>query len=156
VDSPPQPPSHGEGGENTTALAPSDHASPYPVSRLAPPFGLVDLAREIQDADRVLGAVVGGQLEVIAEQIRGLQERARDILERADRAGQLHRAACNFRKRPGATYHLYRRPSGELYFSMLSPEDWGGSGTGGGPPHPFEGSYRLEVDMSWTRVDSAI
>jgi len=151
VDSPPQPPSRGEGGENTTALAPSDHASPYPVSRLAPPFELVDLAREIQDADRVLGAVVGGQLEVIADQIRSLQEKAKGILERAERAGELHRAACNFRKRAGAIYHLYRRTSGELYFSMLSPDEWGAS-----TPHPFEGSYRLEVDMSWTRVDSAI
>jgi len=130
---------------------PSDHASKYPVSRLAPPFELVDLAREIQDADRVLGAVVGGQLEVIAEQIRSLQEKAKGILERAERAGELHRAACNFRKRAGATYHLYRRTSGELYFSMLSPDEWGAS-----TPHPFEGSYRLEVDMSWTRVDSAI
>jgi hypothetical protein len=31
---------------------------------------------------------------------------------------------------------------------MLSPEDWRGH-----PPHAFEGSYRLEPDMSWTHVD---
>ena len=29
-----------------------DHSSPYPVSRLAPGFGLVDLAREIEQADQ--------------------------------------------------------------------------------------------------------
>ncbi len=33
---------------------------------------------------------------------------------------------------------------------MLSPEEWGGS-----PPHAFEGSYRLEVDMTWTPADEA-
>jgi hypothetical protein len=134
--------------EKATALTVPDRASPYPVSRLAPAFTLVDVAREIEDADRMLGAVVGGQLDVIAEQIRALQEKARTILDGAKRAADLHRAACNFRKRPGSTYHLYRRPNGEAYFSMLSPEEWGGS-----PPHAYEGSFRLEVDMSWTPID---
>ncbi|MBL9027615.1 MAG: DUF2452 domain-containing protein [Myxococcales bacterium] len=135
-------------GETTTALVPSDRAATYPVSRLGARIELLDVAREIQDADRMLGAVVGGQLDVIAEQIRSLQEKARSILERAREAGELHRAVCQFKKRPGAVYHLYRRTSGERYFSMLSPDEWGGS-----PPHPFEGSFRLEVDMSWTRID---
>lgn len=134
--------------EPTAALAVPDRASPYPVSRLAPAFDLVDIAREIQDADRVLGAVVGGQLDVIAEQIRALQDKARSLLARAERDGELHRATCQFKKRPGATYHLYRRPNGELFFSMISPAEWGAQ-----TPHPFEGSYRLELDMSFTRVD---
>lgn len=156
--SPPRPPSQSEGGatphetrtpdETSTALVPSDRASPYPVSRLGAPIELLDVAREIQDADRMLGAVVGGQLELIAEQIRTLQEKARAILERAQEAGDLHRASCQFKKRPGATYHLYRRPGGDRYFSMLSPDEWGGS-----PPHAYEGSYRLEIDMSWTRIE---
>ena len=42
-------------------------------------------------------------------------------------------------------YHLYERENGTLYFSMLSPDDWGGEA-----PHTFRGSYRLEADMSWT------
>lgn len=129
--------------------APSPRATSYPLSRLAPAFDLVDVAREIQEADRVLGAVVGGQLELIADQIRGLQAKAREILERAELAAELHRATCHFKKRPGHVYHLYRRPPGEAYLSMLSPEEWSGT-----PPHPFEGSYRLELDMSWSEVTS--
>ena len=39
-------------------------------------------------------------------------------------------------------------PVGSLYFSMLSPAEWGGRA-----PHPFEGSYRLEADMSWTPAE---
>lgn len=122
-------------------------ASPYPMSRLAPVHDLVDVAREIQQADAMLGAVVNNKVKMIAEQIRRLQEDARGILAAAERDGELHRVRCSFSKAPGQTYHVYRRPDGERYFSMLSPDDWRGA-----PPHAFEGSYRLEVDMSWSPV----
>jgi hypothetical protein len=124
--------------------------SPYPLSRLSAPHEIVSMAEEIAAADAVLSAVVGVELETIARQIRSLQEQAAAALRRAQRDAALHRAECRFRKLPGRVYHLYRagdRP----YFSLLSPEDWGGS-----PPHPFEGSFRLEVDMRWTPlVESA-
>lgn len=125
-------------------------ASPYPLSRLAPVHDLVDVAREIQEADRMLGTVTGSKLQLLARQIRALQEEARGILEAARRDADLHRASCSFQRRPGQTYHFYRRPDGALYISMLSPEDWRGA-----PPHPFAGSYRLEVDMSWTKAEDA-
>jgi hypothetical protein len=123
-------------------------ASPYPLSRLAPSFELVDIAREIQEADRLLGAVVGGQLQVIADQIRALQDQAHALMKRAEVDAKLHRAACTLKKRPGHIYHLYRRSEDDAYFSLLSPAEWGGQ-----PPHPYDGSYRLELDLSFTRVD---
>ncbi len=123
-------------------------ASPYPISRLAPVHDLIDVAREIQEADRMLGTVTGGKLQLLARQIRMLQEQARALLEQAHRDAELHRATCHFKRRPGHTYHFYRRPEGTVYVSMLSPEDWRGH-----PPHAFEGSYRLEHDMSWTRAE---
>lgn len=119
--------------------------SPYPVSRLAPVHDLVDTARQIAEADQVVATVVHAKLEVIAEQIRGLQAQAKAVLEAAADAADLHRAECRFRKRIGAVYHLYTRANGSRYVSMLSPEDWRGE-----PPDRFEGSYRLETDMSWT------
>ncbi len=94
-----------------------------------------------------MSLVTSSKLEVIRQQIVALQEKARAILEEAAFAAQLHRAQCNFRKVPGRIYHLYRRAPGELYFSMLSPEEWSSV-----PPHPFEGSYRLELDQTFTRV----
>ncbi len=121
-----------------------DSTSPYPVSRLAPAFELVDIAREIQRADAMLSEVVGSKLELIAGQIRALQEQARAILEKAEVDAALHRATCRFQKRAGQVYHLYERIDGRSYISMLSPEDWGD------PPHRHVGSYRLEADMSWT------
>lgn len=119
--------------------------SPYPVSRLAPAHDLVDTARQIAEADQLIGTVTHAKLELIAKQIRSLQEEARRVLDRAREDAELHRAVCNFRKTAGHVYHLYRRADGRLYFSMLSPDDWNGRS-----PHAFEGSYRLEADMSWT------
>lgn len=128
----------------------SDATSPYPLSRLAPAFSLVDVAREIAQADGMIAAVASTQLELIAEQIRALQDKARDVLESARRDAELHRVACRFKKQPGGVYHLYRRADGTQYFSMLSPNDWGGA-----PPHSYEGSYRLEADLSWIDAEAA-
>ena len=119
--------------------------SPYPVSRLSAPIDLVDTAREIQEADQAINNRTSSKLTVIADQIRALQEQAREVLEESQRDMDLHRARCNFTRRPGSIYHLYEREDGELYFSMLAPEDWQK-----GPPHAYKGSYRLEADLSWT------
>lgn len=119
--------------------------SPYPTSRLAPAHELVDTARQIAEADQVIGTVVHGKLQVIADQIRALQAQARSILDEARGHADLHRAQCRFQKRIGARYHLYRRPDDTTYLSMLSPADWRGA-----PPHELVGTYRLEADMSWT------
>ncbi|MDZ7641863.1 MAG: DUF2452 domain-containing protein [Desulfurivibrio sp.] len=126
----------------------AEHAAPYPVSRLGAPIDLVDTAREIQEADQAIGNRTNAKLTVIARQIRALQEEAQGVLEADRRDMDLHRARCDFRRRPGQIYHLYRRDNGELYFSMLAPEDWRQ-----GPPHEFQGSYRLEADMSWTPAE---
>lgn len=123
------------------------HGSPYPMSRLAPPYDLVDVAKRIAEADAMIGATTSARLQVIAEQIRALQETARRILEEARKDLELHRARCHFVRRPGRVYHLYRRSDGELWWSMVGPEEWGAS-----PPAEFVGSYRLELDQSWTRV----
>ena len=124
--------------------------SPYPLSRLSAPHDLVDVAREIQKADEIIGAVTSGKLALIAEQIRLLQEQARAVIDEARRDVDLHRAACAFRKRPGAVYHLYRKADDSLYFSMLSPEDWRGE-----PPDAFEGSHVLGVDQTFYAAERA-
>lgn len=121
------------------------HSSPYPVSRLAPGFGLIDLAQELEQADAMIGSRLGGQLQIIAEQVRSLQAQARRILEEAREDQRLHRARCNFKRIPGHVYHLYEGASGDPEFSMLSPDDWNGR-----PPKPYLGAYRLASDMSWS------
>lgn len=122
--------------------------SPYPVSRLAPAHDLVDVAKRIADADAMIGATASAKLRVIADQIQALQEEARRILEDTRKDLDLHRARCSFVRRPGQVYHLYRRADGELWFSMIAPGEWRGASSS-----EFAGSYRLELDQSWTRVD---
>jgi hypothetical protein len=122
--------------------------SPYGQSRMAPAIDLVDVAKEIAQANALIGATTADKLGLIAEQIRALQEQARAILEKAQRDAVLHTAECRFQKVAGQTYHLYRKGEGEssrYYFSMLSPDDWKGH-----PPDPFEGTYRVEADLSFT------
>lgn len=125
----------------------SDSTSPYPVSRLAAHMPLVDLAKEISQADSMVNSRVTGQLKVIAEQIRHLQHAARKVLEKGQRDQALHHAQCNFIRQPGKTYYLYRKSDGQTYFSMLAAEEWGGR-----PPHEFIAAYKLEADMSWSPV----
>jgi hypothetical protein len=127
---------------------PGDSSSSYPVSRLAPAFELVDLAKEIAQADEMLANRAGAQLQVIAQQVKQLQSQAREILQQTQRDQQLHRARCNFQKKPGQIYHLYQNGEQQPILSMLSPEDWRGC-----PPNRFIGSFRLESDRSWTPKD---
>ncbi|KAK3579831.1 hypothetical protein CHS0354_029561 [Potamilus streckersoni] len=118
----------------------------YMTNRNADPMDLVQLAQQIQKADEFVKATAGSKLVVIADQIRYLQEQARKVLEEAKRDNMLHHAACNMVKKPGQVYYLYKRESGQHYFSILSPQEWGSC------PHEFIGSFRLEHDMSWTPV----
>ena len=67
-------------------------------------------------------ANAGNKLMVIADQIRYLQQQAMKVLEDAKRDADLHHAACNVVKKPGNMYYLYKRPSGQVYFSLLSPK----------------------------------
>lgn len=125
-----------------------DASAPYPVSRLAPAFDLVDLAQQVASADDMLSVTATAQLKGIARQIKALQEQAKTLLEKTQHDQQLHHAQCGFKRIPGKTYHLYRRASGDHLFSMLSPDEWGGR-----PPYEYQGSFRLENDMSWTPMD---
>src|SRR4051812_30147785 len=81
-------------------------AAPYPLSRMAPSFSLVDVAQQIQAADQTLATMTGGKLTLIADQIQRLQAEARAILEKAKRDAELHRVSCQFEKKPGGVYHL--------------------------------------------------
>ncbi|XP_061457808.1 uncharacterized protein C1orf50 homolog [Rhineura floridana] len=119
-----------------------------PAARKARPSDLVALAEQVEKADDFIRANACNRLTVIAEQIRYLQEQARKVLEEANRDADLHHVTCNFVKKPGSVYYLYRRESGQRYFSMLSLKEWGAS-----CPSEFLGAFKLQHDMSWTPSD---
>ncbi|XP_029803554.1 uncharacterized protein C1orf50 homolog isoform X2 [Suricata suricatta] len=119
--------------------------SPYHTHRAGDPLDLVALAEQVQKADEFIRANATNKLTVIAEQIQHLQEQARKVLEDARRDADLHHVACNLVKKPGNIYYLYKRESGQQYFSIISPKEWGTS-----CPHAFLGAFKLQHDMSWT------
>ncbi|XP_008999294.1 uncharacterized protein C1orf50 homolog isoform X2 [Callithrix jacchus] len=119
--------------------------SPYHTHRAGNPLDLVALAEQVQKADDFIRANATNKLTVIAEQIQHLQEQARKVLEDAHRDAGLHHVACNIVKKPGNIYYLYKRESGQQYFSIISPKEWGTS-----CPHDFLGAYKLQHDLSWT------
>merc|ERR1712204_37552 len=92
-------------------------------------------AAQVQQADQFTRATAGSKLQVIAEQVRFLQEQARKVLEDARLNALVHKTNCNFKKIPGTEF-----------LSMISPEEWGPSGP------EFVAGYRLEFDMSWTEL----
>lgn len=114
----------------------------------ADPGYLVELAKEVSLANSTIKAGACGKLEIIAQQIRFLQEQARQVLLDSSTDELINKAACNFVKKPGKVYHLYQREDGQPYLGMLSPEEWGGN-----PPHDFVGSYKLEYDMTFTPLE---
>lgn len=132
-------------GENVRQPA---RRSPYPVSRLAPAMELVELARELSEADDMLTVQATSQLRLLAEQMEQLRAKARKILKETREHQELHRAQCGFRKQPGQSYHLYRKTCGTLLFSLVGPAEWGLE-----PPFEYIGTYRLEVDRTWKKID---
>ena len=120
----------------------ADHLAPYPLSRLAPSIDLVDMAEEIARADDILSIQATGKLQMLLEQMRGLQDEARNLLEETRRNQELHQAECGFKKITGSIYHLYSKKDTSLLFSMIGPDEWSRA-----VPYQFLGSYRLEHNM---------
>jgi len=125
-------------------------------TKMHSPSDLMALAEYVQTADSHTKAIAGGKLELISNQIKMLQDQARKVLEDAKQDMELSHAKCNFQRRPGTIYHLYKKivpgqEEMEVFFSMLSPLEWGGN-----PPQEYLNSYRLEYDMSWTPVDRVV
>lgn len=111
---------------------------------------LENLIVALKDSNEHVKNIALNKLDVIGEQIKFLQNQAKEILEEAARNSELHKVPCNFVKVPGTIYHLYQRPqNGEKIWSMLSPEEFGPS-----CKNTYLGSYRMESDKSFTSVES--
>ncbi|XP_043522289.1 uncharacterized protein C1orf50 homolog isoform X1 [Frieseomelitta varia] len=112
---------------------------------------LIALATEIEKADNFVKLNACNKLQIIVDQIRYLKTQAENILTEADWNMKLHHVPCNFVKRPGHIYHLYQKETGQLYFSMISPQEWVASKLR--VVQIYKGSYRLEHDQSWTPLE---
>lgn len=109
---------------------------------------LEKLIETLQTSETQVKNTALNKLQVIGEQIKFLQKQAHEILSSAATDAELHNVPCNFVKVPGQIYHLYERPTGERLWSMISPEEFGDNCM-----NKHLGSYRMEVDRSFTRAD---
>lgn len=112
---------------------------------------LLQLAQQIEVSRDLVRNRACDRLSAIAEQMEFLHKKALDVLKEAALDEELHKVPCNMQKSPGRIYHLYEKPDGARYFSMLSPTDWGTSEK----INEFLGSYRLEYDRSFTPIEKA-
>lgn len=87
------------------------------------------------------------KLRLLAKQMEQLRAEARRILSETREHQELHRAQCGFSKKVGQAYHLYRKPSGELLFSLVDPSEWRAE-----TPFEYAGTYRLELDKTWKKL----
>lgn len=55
----------------------------------------------------------------------------------------IYRSKFNFEPVIGETYFLYRKPNGELFLSIISPDSW---------EFEFVGSFRLTSSNRWEKI----
>ena len=87
------------------------------------------------------------KLDMIIKQIEFLKNQAEKVISDARHNVMLHQAKCTFDRKPGQTYHLYKKNDGTMQWSILSLEDWMGS-----PPWEYIGSYQLMGDQTWKDI----
>jgi len=92
------------------------------------------------------------QLDQIREQIELLARQAQEIVKRKELSLMIYEAKLNFRPVIGQIYHLYQRNDDTYLLSMVSPNEWGGSG----PFKAFIASAKLLADHTWMEVGSVI
>ncbi len=130
---------------------------PYPVRPGDAPFKSlerwldVDRAPVIMEAKREIRAQAVQKLELLDDMHRDLIRRAQAILEKAQEDLRLHDVPMYAAKVRARVYYLYCYPHRQDsdFFSILEPEEY----LVADPLAHCKGTYRLNEDSSWTRLD---
>ncbi len=84
------------------------------------------------------------QLDQLRAQVALLAEQAQAIRNRVEVSERIYRAELPFQPVLHHTYHLYKRPDGTEFLSMIAPAEWGRSGN-----VDFQATVRLCSDHTW-------
>ena len=90
------------------------------------------------------------QLDQIRQQIELLARQAQEIRKRKELSMMIYEAKLNFKPQIGHIYHLYEKKDGQHILSLVSPQEWGGSG----PFRQFVSSVRLLADHTWVEINN--
>ncbi|HOJ63898.1 MAG TPA: DUF2452 domain-containing protein [Spirochaetota bacterium] len=122
--------------------------SSIPTRTSDPKISIVDQAKEIEKASEILTLKVNSKLEVILKQIKFLQEEAKKIINEAYQDIELHKVRCSFEKKPEEIIYLYKDDKKDLFFSRISPEEWGEMIN-----YEYLGAYKMRIDRSFEKID---
>lgn len=103
------------------------------------------------DKGRIKGLAVSAmyeqtnmQLDQIRRQVELLASQAQEIHRRVEISERIYQSEMSFKPLIGHVYHLYTRPNGTEFLSMIGPEEWGRSA-----PVSFQASVKLLADHTW-------
>jgi len=103
------------------------------------------------DRGRVTGLAVAAmyeqtdmQLDQIRKQVELLAAQAQEIQRRVEISERIYKVGMNFKPLIGHVYHLYTRPDGTEFISMVAPNEWGRSSK-----MEFQASVKLLADHTW-------
>lgn len=125
-------------------------ATPYPQSRLSPPITPHSLSTVAETSISTVKMSLEGKLKIVTDQIKHLQKLGENLIMEAQSNIEMHNIPCSIAKKPGDVLHLYTREDGSQFLSIISPGEWGGMFT-----LSYLGTFKLEHDMSWTRLTDA-
>jgi Protein of unknown function (DUF2452) len=84
------------------------------------------------------------QLAQIRKQVELLAAQAQEIQQRVDISERIYKVGMNFKPLISHVYHLYTRPDGSEFLSMIAPTEWGR-----GAKISFQASVKLLADHTW-------
>lgn len=90
------------------------------------------------------------QLDQIRQQIELLARQAQEIRKRKELSMMIYEAKLSFKPQIGHVYHLYEKNDGQHILSLVSPQEWGGTG----PFRQFVSSVRLLADHTWVEINN--
>ena len=84
------------------------------------------------------------QLAQIRKQVELLASQAQEIQRRVDISERIYKVGMNFKPLISHIYHLYSRPDGSEFLSMVAPEEWGRAAK-----ISFQATVKLLADHTW-------
>jgi Protein of unknown function (DUF2452) len=125
-------------------IAENPHLLPYAHTRGGVNIKPVDKGKLKGRAVTAMYEQTDIQLDQIKQQIELLAVQARAIQNRVSLSERIYLADISFSPIISKIYHMYRRPNGKDFLSMVAPQEWGAN-----VPFKFVATLKLLADHTW-------
>ena len=85
------------------------------------------------------------KLKILFKQMEYIKNEINDVINESIEADNLQNVECSFKKIPGNTYYLYKKPDDNLVFSIISPKEWNTINT-------YIGGYFYDFDLTFRKI----